>query len=1842
MAVCSSIPGANFLGASVIDFNASAGWGLQSSEVTINLAVDCYERFTIPLIGAAATFVMGDFIFTGLVQSWNSKQGTDGEIYSVKLVSPHAILEHTQIILDHYEGEVPYYNIANVYGFLESLGANCSQTVVDGTYFGAPAGGFGTANKTNRGIPWYLVRQALEALAGGGSGGVTKYCKGLGLADTQYLLDLSSIPLANENYRITGPVTSLSDIIDQVCQDAGCDYYIQSIPMALGRTRGHLELCSIKIVVIPRKDKVGAQSAISRFIAGKNVLNRNIGVELRSEVNSAFLIGGKVKQYYQAVRGATPFWGWDAEGELIKSAHNPALGNLGWAIELDCRKINLALTNNLADKVWIGVNELRMAAGDYESFETNVTNPTNNQSNLYKYYVDTLGIGELSFNKNRNRGAGDAPMDVQWNAEDDDPRGNPASEKFRDAKTVHGWLNSYVSEFYGKKFLVYFSIDTVVCRSVDSDTQQVVYSDIISSDGAWPHWNGAQEASHILGLPNPSFAADRFKDDSGKVQPMIKFHGDNLNTKGLNQDDFVLKDKDIWIKASVDDKYVDGTPLVGGPKNLKCALVTLANPVIDTDSDVKSVESNRPLAYVANQGPVVVDAAITTKPANKNPGGQGETAISFGPSYNLNPYGIGVPMESTTTCYGPWKAAGADPGGTSVEVDDGLVPWEYGGFSYMWAAGAAKIADSYTNQQDADRGEVTVPGLPLLSLANNLGGQGVISNYDRGNSLYRPNTNHNQIGGINSSYMYFNSNQQGGAVISNISVSVGAGGVTTTYTVNSFTPVFGRFSKGNADRLKQIGLNQQKNERSRRANQALQNLLRTSVGQNRSDTRSVSTDIGKGTTAPKSPGTFLVGKYLNVTGTRKMVLVPTKTTMPYYAKSEANDTAAMTMDGLLRPVQSNWATTVLPRVVGNTKECGGADPTQTSGPPPPVDGQTPLPITTQYLNFLLNPKEVGDETWVGYEDDRASGSVQGHDIEGVARGTAGDEWGGNYPGKLLMRAGDGDGQVAGQTDYDAYSEYRFLALRGPLMVQGWGYDVNGNPIPNEKDASAHIGSFKTDYTDLTNQFAENWLESADTWPVAPVDLRFDRKRGVWTIPSAFRLYQIETSGDIIAGSFGHGVVKSDTSDLLKPDEEGNWTQIIDPKISVKNWTDSTIPSGEKALAYYDTSKCEYWIMPSASGGGSGALRIGATGCVQDSTEHIECFEMESSGCLILSGLGGMKYNRLENKMNGEGPDFIVSGPLIQSGKCDGGTEGDAIAFEKLTFVSGLRSVRGFENNEYCQWKIAGTTFQESGCGTTGPVKAFEHILLGSGLTLDTHGGDCTGVLAGPKIQSGTCGGGLVGPAKPFGKLTFVSGLTAVEVSDCNWNIGGPTIRHQGCFMPDPTDSLEMRNLTIGTGLVYTPIPHGRTCDVMIAGPQIQKLSCLGVPEGIPESFDELRFVSGLTATKFEAAGCKWMVGGTTIQSSGCGEETGSEESGPYVPGPSATARAGLSNLIVGSGLGLQMQGECNWMITAPKIQYAECLAHSTQWADALPFGLLKFGTGTSAILTNSSDCEWTIAGPKLQSKPCGQIANPAHEQAAGHFDILQISTGLSLVGGTTFIGAAETASECVQAIIGPKVGGYSAATAEERAGAGTEEGYYESLPKSAFETLFFDSDTLTVEVFQECIYKVKARTTHANVGSTGECEEVVCSPFTGCLVFEGFDFIKEESGSFTVKGPTINANEESIGGANHPECPAGMSVPACNEWELENPNHGQPKGGHFTTLTIGEGLELKGSDCEYTLEASGGGSGGCDGITTGIDVVTSICCSGSTFNVTLSRMIFDSGCLSGIEEGTQECASPGE
>ena len=172
--------------------------------------------------------------------------------------------------------------------------------------------------------------------------------------------------------------------------------------------------------------------------------------------------------------------------------------------------------------------------------------------------------------------------------------------------------------------------------------------------------------------------------------------------------------------------------------------------------------------------------------------------------------------------------------------------------------------------------------------------------------------------------------------------------------------------------------------------------------------------------------------------------------------------------------------------------------TQATAPPPPINEYKPLPIRQRYLDFLGDPYEnVGlfNDIRTTLKKDNlyqhaALVNGSGHDVEGVARESI--AWlRANQPkssnSMMVHLTGNPTGTYA--------SDYRFLAHRGPLMLHGWGYDIHGKPIPNASgDEQGSGGIFSTDYAGLTDRFKDNWLSDARDWPVAPVDLRFDRKK----------------------------------------------------------------------------------------------------------------------------------------------------------------------------------------------------------------------------------------------------------------------------------------------------------------------------------------------------------------------------------------------------------------------------------------------------------------------------------------------------------------------------------------------------------------------------------------------------------------------------------------------------------------------------------------------------------------------------------------------------------------------------
>ncbi len=92
-----------------------------------------------------------------------------------------------------------------------------------------------------------------------------------------------------------------------------------------------------------------------------------------------------------------------------------------------------------------------------------------------------------------------------------------------------------------------------------------------------------------------------------------------------------------------------------------------------------------------------------------------------------------------------------------------------------------------------------------------------------------------------------------------------------------------------------------------------------------------------------------------------------------------------------------------------------------------------------------------------------------------------------------------------------WSDCRPLALKGPLVVAGWGYDLYGDPVPG-----------------ATGHFSTNYLRRSDLWPVGPVDLLWDSGRAVWTSHGNLRGYMTVATGAGTKDAPASGVMETRT------------------------------------------------------------------------------------------------------------------------------------------------------------------------------------------------------------------------------------------------------------------------------------------------------------------------------------------------------------------------------------------------------------------------------------------------------------------------------------------------------------------------------------------------------------------------------------------------------------------------------------------------------------------------------------------------------------------------------------------
>ena len=210
--------------------------------------------------------------FGGILQSYTQNRGTNGNpLYSVQVTDPREILSNVKLLLNNYTGSVhDSDNIFNIYGFLEyDLSAaseingikdeikrsvqNDGTVLFTGTdtYLYAssdasqtgrgqassfPITGTGFARRSEQGIPFYRVQQALTAMMEY-NGALPQEYKDAKFANTvnfrgfKYVVDLTGLPSLPDFYYLNFDEMSLLELALEICDVTNRDLFVSLLPV---------------------------------------------------------------------------------------------------------------------------------------------------------------------------------------------------------------------------------------------------------------------------------------------------------------------------------------------------------------------------------------------------------------------------------------------------------------------------------------------------------------------------------------------------------------------------------------------------------------------------------------------------------------------------------------------------------------------------------------------------------------------------------------------------------------------------------------------------------------------------------------------------------------------------------------------------------------------------------------------------------------------------------------------------------------------------------------------------------------------------------------------------------------------------------------------------------------------------------------------------------------------------------------------------------------------------------------------------------------------------------------------------------------------------------------------------------------------------------------------------------------------------------------------------------------------------------------------------------------------------------------------------------------------------
>lgn len=1231
-----------FLGATVKSWTCSAGLNQEGTTVTIQLVEDScptYEgvafnvdtrvpelktlsdNFVYPPVGTPVVFryampngaggidVDGGFEYAGFVRNWTESKDSNGNpIFNVQLGDAGFLLENLQVIMADNAENVPIQlNTLNAYGALQYtaayLGSICTTPGNPGAI--SPA-------VNEKGMAYADLLEMLHLLCSNNNvqlpevdnynpGGRVFYSvKPFGTTPTSdvlasvvnedeflsFHLDLTDMPEMPSDYRISGPTASVYDIISEACTDAGHDFYTELLPVRAG---GQTELI-IKIRTIDRTLNP-VENAIPDFVNYKKglypdyqggIISATSGLESRNEPTNYFLYGAPVRvPMVETSNFMVPFFGYASNG-LMNQVNVAG----GLSVTLDTSKLNDSLNTAIGSTITISEAEIQAALSDFDSWQA-VSHAANGN---VKTYLDSINqLVRVDFDALEQAMLGNQPAPDISKPSPSQSENDLKSLSTSDASKVYEFIKSYCDEYYGKQF--YVDASNQVCRStIFSLSKGYQYDFDPSSEGCWTEnaTIGGDINNNSLDLQNNTATSDFFRDKDGKFQGILQYpvaNGTSIDglTSSLTPDpsklddgEYVKSGSNLFLKVEFSPQWLNGTPLAPGDSSAIGVVVKTKAPIVNYVGDTNYYEG-------FNGAALALQKASKPPPPNIRVGDRGMIVFGAIPQA-VAPTKVMVPLKSNMAVYGPYYTT-PDPNdpndfevlrGTILEQDEGLSPWEYGGNAFLLAVAEAKVTNAVTEMIQNERGSVNFAGIPEAPLNSELL---IETNNDQRftDRLFKNRTAfYNGVSAIVPTLAYLNYSMpkfdgSNGPIISNITANITPEGFTTQYQFNTYSPQFGKFAKLNADRLKRQGRNKLAFNRKLRALLQGDQLKLENKRYNNNF-------IGRSDRTPKSAHHVLMQRYLKQGNSNRIESnsqAIKEINVLFSDSTHYQDVAMMSWDGIFRPV-SKAGDGGLPQYInisaGTSCDIPTPDRSKLIDPPTIDDRETPPPggpppyleslgINTDYLDPLA------DTTDTLITDDRSNSSVSGHNMEVLARGT-------NIPDPA-------DGWSV-QKNNSTASDYRFLAMRGPIVLQQWGYDLQGKPVPNAADveASTEAGTFTPD--NLEDKFIADWLQKPKTWPVAPIDLRLDRDRGVWTVPIPRDIIHIESLEDKCVETDGNITGTFTNAGNIYYDDG---TAQSDPNKQVQAfwpWTTHAMPSStlnDKMPAYWDQNDCKYYIMP---------------------------------------------------------------------------------------------------------------------------------------------------------------------------------------------------------------------------------------------------------------------------------------------------------------------------------------------------------------------------------------------------------------------------------------------------------------------------------------------------------------------------------------------------------------------------------------------------------------------------------------------------------------------------------------